>query len=499
MHVVVVVTTLGVAFTSPASAEFRTAVAVTNATVVTGTGVTIEAGTIVMEGGRIIAVGRDVDVPSDAERVDATGLIVYPGFIDAYTHIGIPAATRTSEERSRIEDVNPDPREGPLAATRAANRRGVSPEVDALELYVPDEAQLEPHRAAGFTAALIAPREKLLGGRSCLLSLSGEPKRRSVIATPVAMHGSFDPGEEGEYPTTLMGAIAQIRQVMSDARWYAKAHKYAARHPMSARRVPTDATLEALQPLIARSQRVIFEANTENEIRRALDLASELDLEAVISGAREAWKLVDRIKAEHVALVVTLKLDEEPEFGRESEADRKRCTESEAPDVATRRAKYYEPLKLRAERRRLWDEQLDNVVRLHEADVGFSLSTNGFEKPSEFFCNLRRVIRRGLPVHAAVGALTAAPAELFGQAAQLGVIAPGRTANLTLLDKPLSDDEAKARLVFIDGRKFRIDVKSKTKDEDEKEKEEKAATKDAGEVTLPKGVPTEPAWAVETL
>ena len=74
---------------SQASAEFETPIVVSNVTVVTGTGRTIESGTIVMSQGRIIAVGRDVDVPAEALPIDATGLIAYPGFIDAHTHLGI--------------------------------------------------------------------------------------------------------------------------------------------------------------------------------------------------------------------------------------------------------------------------------------------------------------------------------------------------------------------------------------------------------------------------
>ncbi|MHC4696802.1 MAG: amidohydrolase family protein [Planctomycetota bacterium] len=478
---------------SQASAEFETPIAVTNVTIATGAGTTIESGIIVMSKGRIVAVGRDVGVPVDAQRIDATGLIAYPGFIDAHTHLGIADTKRSVEERELAEDLNPDPREGPIAATRAANRRGIRPEVRALELYAPDEAQLEAHRAAGFTAALVAPREGLLSGTSDLLSLSGAPKRRSVIAADIAMHGSFAAGEEGEYPKSLMGVFAQFRQVVSDARWYAKTRRHAARRPTTAARVPTDAALDALQPLLARSQRIIFEANSENEIRRALDLTAELNLDVVISGGREAWKVFTpgRIKAERIELIVSLKFDEEPEFGKDRPSNE--GGESAVSDADAPTKQFYEPLKLREERRRLWEEQVDNIIRLHEAGIDFSLSTRGFDKPAEFLANLRKVIKRGLPERAAVAALTVAPAELLGLRQQLGAIARGHLANLTLMTKPLSYDDAKAKIVFVDGRKFEIDQEQKAN------KKKKGDRKPEGETVAsdPEDAPAEPAWAVE--
>ncbi len=493
MSVVVALVVAGNAQGRQAADEFETPLAVTNVTIVTGAGTTIESGTIVMFKGRFVAVGKEVDIPPDAERMDAAGLIAYPGFIDAHTHLGIADVKRKAEDRKRAEDVNPDPREGSLASTRAANRRGIRPEVRALEQYVPDEAKLKAHRALGFTAALVAPRAGLFGGTSVLMSLSGAPRRRSVIVADVAMHGSFDPGEEGDYPKTLMGVFAQFRQAMSDAGWYAKTRRHAARHPMSAARPPTDAALDALQPLLARSQRVIFEANTENEIRRALDLAAELNLDMVISGGREACKVLDRIKAGRIGLIVSLEFKEEPEGSKAGGGVS--TTESAVPDRQTLSKRFYEPSRLRQERRRLWEEQVDNIIRLHEAGVDFSLGTCGFDKPGELFTNLRKVIKRGLPERAAVRGLTTAPAKLLGLQQQLGMIARGRLANLTLLNKPLSYDDAEVKVVFIDGRKFEID-KEKGADTKDKDKDKEEADDKEFSVEI-EDVPLDPIWAVE--
>jgi imidazolonepropionase-like amidohydrolase len=483
-----------ISLASPAGAEFETPVAVTNVTIVTGAGPTIESGTILMSDGRIVDAGADVDIPAHAERIDGTGLIAYPGFIDAHVHLGIPPTPRTTQERTRTEDLNPDPREGPLAATRFANRRGIRPQLRAVAQYAPDEKQLEAHRAAGFTAALIAPRDGIFAGTSDLLALSGMPVRRSVLASDVAMHGSFRTGEEGDYPGGLLGVFAQFRQVLLDARRHAKLIKYAERHPYDGPRVASDPALDALQPLVRGSQRIVFEANSEREIRRALDLGAEFNLDIAISGAKEAWKVIDRIKVDRVPLIVSLKFDEEPEFGRKKQ-------KKPDPDKTEKKEKIYEPLKLRKERRRLWEEQVDNIIRLHEAGVPFALRTRDFDKPAELLNKLRVVIERGLPEAAAVKAMTATPAAMFGMERQLGTIARGATANLTLFTKLLSHNKATVKLVFIDGKKFEIDRDQK--DKARKEGEEAAAVSEGGQAIEPSdeaaGEQEEegPGWAVE--
>jgi len=513
----------------PAHGDFETPTALTNVKIVTGTGTTIESGTIVMLDGRIVSVGTDIGIPSYAERIDGSGLIAYPGFIDALTNLGVPEKERTKEERERTEDFNPDPREGPLPATRFAERRGIRPQTRAVDQYVPDDKQREAHRAVGFTAALIAPRDGLLGGSSDLVNLSNDPIRRAVLAPNVAQHGSFTIGEPGDYPRTILGIFAQFRQVLLDARRHAKLQKYYERHPSNAIRPPTDAALDALQPMLGRSQRIFFEANTDNEILRALNLTAEFKLDVAVTGAKEAWKVVDRLKAERVPVIVSLKFDEEPEYGKKKpepdakKPDTKSSETGEASGESKEEAetkepkkdeKIYEPVKLRKERRRLWEEQAANVIRLHESGVPFAFTARPFKKASEFMESLRLVIEKGLPEEAALAALTVNPAEILGMKGQLGTIAPGFVANVTVMTKALSDKAAKVKFVFIDGKKIDIDA------DDEKEKgkkdrkgdhpdgekavEKSAAAKssDAPEAKKEAATPTEedekgPTWAVE--
>ncbi|RJP34310.1 MAG: amidohydrolase [Phycisphaerales bacterium] len=487
-------------FATAIRADFETPIALTGAKIVVGDGTVIESGVIVMDQGRILAVGADVTPPPHAQRVDGTGLIAYPGLIDGTSYLGIPADQRTETERRRTEDESPDPVQGPLPATRLANRRGVRADVRAIELFDPKAEDLDAVRKLGFTAAMIAPRAGIFGGTSDVVSLSGEPVRRALIRGQIGMTASFDSGEPGDYPRTLLGRIAQYRQVLLDAGWLTQLQQYAERHPRTAPRLPEDAALTALQGMLRREYPIIFEADTQREILRALKLADEFHLRMVISGAREAWKVTDELKAARAPLIVSLKFDEEPEYGRKPEVSGKgtkkkaspdaRPDEDAPPDVDTAEAtppdegppaeaahqpdktkeRIYEPLKLRQERRRLWEEQVANVLRLYEAGIPFALRTSDLKNAGELMANLRKVIERGLPEDAALAALTSSPAAMFGVESQLGSIARDRLANVVVTDGPLFDKKTKVRYVFADGRKFEYN-----RDEDEEKKAEETA------------------------
>lgn len=479
--------------------DFETPLAITNVKVVTGLGTTIDSATIVIAKGRIVSVGGLDSAPPEAERVDGTGLIAYPGFIDGHVHLGVPSTERTAEERQRTEDENPDPKLGPIPAMHQANRRGVRAHLRGREQFVPDGKALESHRNVGFTAALVAPRDGLFGGTSDLMDLAGGPIRRSVIATDVGMHASFQTGEPGEYPQTLLGVFALFRQVMMDARWYAELKNFIEQNPSKSEPLVIDPTLEALQSVLGRSRRIIFEANTENEIRRALELAKEFNLEIIISGGKEAWKVLDRLKAERIPVIVSLKFDDEPEYGRKApkerggrpgprgpkkEGEREKSEDApklegvEQPGKVTKEKdkdkekKFYEPLRVRQEQRRLWEEQVANIIRLQEAGIPYAIRTRDFTNPADFLKNLRMVMERGLTEDAAVAGLATFPGQLFASKGQLGAIAPGRLANLTLMSKPLKDENSKVKFVFIEGKKFVVEGDEEKSEDSNKPKEE---------------------------
>ncbi len=452
-------------------------IAIQSVTVIQADGTTLENATVVVRDGRIVEVGTDVTPPPQAEVIDASGMFAYPGFVSAHSYLGIAETKRTEEARQRTEDENPDVRQRSLPRTRAANRRGVQPQFRAADHFNADDTALDGYRAFGFTTGLISPRGGVFGGTSALINLSDAPLRRKVLAGDVAQHSSFKTWEPGNYPRSVLGVFAVFRQTLLDARWSIEQQRHFERNPHDGSRPPVDPALVALQPVLEKSRPIIFEANDDHEIRRAIKLAQEFDLHITISGGKEAYKAIDVLKRTHTPVIVSLNFDEEPEYGKKTKAaggKKKAKTddpnsdeppadeESEEAEKEDDENAVFEPLKLRKERRRLWEEQVANSIRLHEAGVAFSFATHDVASPKEFLKNLRLVVDRGLPVSAAVAALTSAPAELFGSQNQIGHIRAGLVANLAIFNGPMQDKESKLRYVLIDGEKheYNRDAKS---------------------------------------
>ena len=307
--------------------------------------------------GLIEAVGptKDVAVPYDAETIDGKGLVVYPGFIDLYTTIG----QRAGVERSATGKGRPvDLAEAPLTSTPPDNRKGLTPEFEVAGALELTDAAGRAAAAAGFTDLLSAPAGAIATGQSALVSLSGLPRREAIVAAPVALHVHLAPPSE---PAAAPAAPASPSQARArhpapvKAAAVASATGRGRREPLSprpdgldrplppghARRRPStrsstryyeahggtqppfDPALKALQAARSKKLAVWWEANTRDEIHRALDLAEEFGTTAVIVGGREAAKVADRLKAAKVPVVLRLNFPEEPRVPTEQEYRKK--------------------------------------------------------------------------------------------------------------------------------------------------------------------------------
>lgn len=484
--------------------ELKRPMAVINAKVVASPGRVIEKCVILIEKGRIRAVGTNVEIPAQAERFDASGMVVYPGFIDALTHRGISRDEPDAADRERAADVVPDVREGVQSATVEGYRRLVHPSWKAAELFDPANAKREEFRKSGFTAALVAPRTVIFSGESAVVTLSDDPARRSIIRAGVAQHAAFVTGtgggrrgrfgEDGGYPVSLMGAIAVFRQMLMDAAWHRdllaweKRLEAKTKDPALARdklgyavafandtRIAIDRELEALWPLLDGRTPAAMLANTEVEIHRALDIAAEFKLTPIIVGGKEAWKAAERLKTEKVPVILSLKWSDEPKKPQkkveslatvmvdEAEAVARGIDRSPVFDQAWEE-QAWEPKRAFEERERLYHEEIDNAKALHEAGVPFAIGSYELKSPDEVMGQLRKMIERGLGEEAAVAALTSQAAEILGISEDAGEIAANKLANLTLLSAPLTDKECAVKWVFVDGRPFDVQQRDEKKE-----------------------------------
>ncbi|MEP6689740.1 MAG: amidohydrolase family protein [Gemmatimonadaceae bacterium] len=411
------------------------AYAITGARIVPVSGPVIERGTIVIRNGVIAAVGATVAVPADARAVDGAGLTVYPGFIDAYGSIGIPApAANAAGQGGRGGGGGglgaPVPTAGPSgSAPNSAHPIGQQPELSVLDFIKPDPEALAGPQSAGITAALSAPATGIFMGRSAVINLSGANAQEMLVKSPVALHIGFTPLRAGGYPNSLMGVFSVLRQTLLDAQRYGEMEAAYARNPRGMRRPDNDPSLAALLPALARQMPVVFLASSQREIERALDLAKEFNLKPIIAGGAEAHLVADRLKAESVPVLLTVNFPRRPV--------------NESPDA--------DPEPLRVLRQRV--DAPKNPAKLAQAGVRFAFESGGVANWSDYLTNISSAVSNGLASDQALRAMTIVPAELFGVSDRLGTIETGKIANLTISRGDLFTGGRVTQL-FIDGRPF---------------------------------------------
>lgn len=412
--------------------------AVTNARLVLSPDQEIEQGTLVIRDGLIVAAGKDVAAPSDAEVVDGTGLTVYPGFIDAGTSALLDPNRGTAPSGGRPIDFS----RFALAATPPDNRKSLTPEFEAPQGLKTDLGGIEARRKLGFTTVHVIPGGRIAGGSAALLTTSGLPLREALLVpTTCPQFQLFGPGGGGGYPATLMGATAHLRQAFLDARRYTLHQRlYDAQTPGIAR-PPEDPVLNALGEIADRKQLSLFIAQGEDDIHRALDFAEEQGIPAIIWGAREGYRCVARLKSASRGVIMQVN------WGNEPAVEPNKPSEKLEPQQK-------DPLRVQRDRVERWKQTVGALKSLSQEQVPFAFSSEGLGDPGELFKSVRQAIAAGLSRHAALAALTRDAARLLAVENRLGTLAPGKLAHVTILNGPFDDERSKVRYLFVDGLKF---------------------------------------------
>lgn len=397
--------------------------ALTGARLVLAPGQVVDNGTLVMKDGVIVAVGAGVKPPAGARIWALQGRTVYAGFIDAASPLG----------QARIE---PSKARGQTPGQRWV--RSDFHQAASLDLK-PDE--LKAARDQGFTAALsVPPAGAVFRGQSALISLrDGADARALVLAADVAQHvaneyAMFDfegGGRAGavNYPTSLMGSVALMRQTWLNARWAASA-------PQAGERREFNSALNALAPAVAGKQIVIHEAADEQGLARIAKARDEFGLRVIAQGTGHEYRRAAQLKALALPVILPLAYPAAPEV--------------EQPESA---------LDVPLQSLQHWERAPANAAALQAAGVEFAISTQGLKDlRRDFWPRLRQAVRRGLPADAALAALTTTPARLLSQP-RLGRLAPGQLAHVIVASGDLfTSEQAEVELSFVDGQPLPTDA-----------------------------------------
>ena len=432
--------------------------AITNARIVTVSGPTIEKGTVVVRDGLITAVGTDAKAPADAQIFDGTGLTVYPGFIDTVTNVGMQTTVRPPTQGGGAAGAAAAAQQQANAQTNSNYPAGLRPEVVAADDLRGGDSNFETNRNAGFTTVVTVGRTGIFNGQSAIINLAGETVSGLIVKSPFAEHVSFAT-IPGQYPGSLLGTFSALRQMFLDAQRLQELQKSYDAKPRSMKRPGVDHSLQALFPVLNRQMPIVFNANREIEIIRALDFAKEFNLLAMIAGGQEAWKVAARLKEQDVPVLLSLNF---PKRTTSASAD----ADPETLDL----------LRFRAETPK-------TAARLQQAGVKFAFQSGGATSLADFFSNAGKAVEGGLARDAAIRSMTLGSAEILGVGDRLGSIETGKIGNLTVVKGDLLGKDRVVTHVFVDGRPFEQKAPAPA------ERPGRAGGLPAGEVAAATGLP----------
>lgn len=402
--------------------------ALQHARIVTEPGKVIAEGTIEIRDGRIVSVQAGRHAPAGAAVRDLQGKTVFAGFIDVATQVALPEDMRTGGIKALGQPVQP-PHQQTLdqPGARHWNRR-VRPELSVADRldYKPEEARLL--RGIGFTTVLSAPEAGVVRGQGALLALRDTAQDKDVVLARDAVQTfgfDFPAGFPAEYPGSLMGAIALIRQTLYDARWQSQ--------PGGTERREANLALDALAPVANGEQLAMFTLDDELDVQRVSKIVREFGLKAAFVGNGYEYRVLDQAKAANVPFVLPLNFPAAPEVEKAETSLNASLAELQH-----------------------WEQAPANPARVAAAGIAFSLTTRGLkDADKKFWGELRKAVKAGLREDDALRALTVAPAALVGESSRLGKVAPGQLANLVVADASLfRDDGAAVYETWIEGLRY---------------------------------------------
>ena len=384
-----------------ASASAQT-IAITGGKVYPVSGPVIENGTVVMRDGKIVAVGANVAIPGDAQRIDATGKVVTPGLVNAATQLGLVEI-------------------GAVASTREGSARGKDGIAAAFmpwEGLNPTSVLLGPARDGGVTSAVIYPQGGLISGQAAVIHLVPGTASEMVLRAPVAMIASLG-AIGGANTTSRAETIMRLREVLSDARVY-RTRRADFERAQTRAFATSRLDLEALLPVLDGRIPMLINADKASDIEAAMKLAREFGLKLIIGGGAEGWQMADKLAAAKVP-VLTGAMNNIP------------------GSFAT------------------LGQRQENAGLLARAGVAVSVVGNAGGGDEEAF-NVRNVryeagnaVAYGMEWNAALRAITLTPAETFGVADRVGSLQAGKIADVVIWSGDPFEFATQPERVFVRG------------------------------------------------
>lgn len=393
------------------------AFALTNATIFVSATNVVENGTLLIEDGKIVSVGKVVTIPSGTASIDVQGKYVYPSFIDPYAAYGLKKPEKPKQTDDKPQYISN--KKGAFGWNEA-----IKPEFAAFEQFDKDAKKAEEWRKLGFGAVVSHMPDGVMRGTGALVSLANKPANEVILKEEVAAFQSFKKGVSTQnYPSSLMGSIALIKQTYYDAAWYSKNDD----------KKEVNISLQKLNN--CKTLPTVIVAEDKLTALRADKMGDELNIQYIIKGSGDEYQRADAIKATNASFIIPVNFPEAKDVEDPFDAEL----------VSLADMKH-------------WEMAPGNANFLNQKGVPFCFTTNGLKEKSTYLKNIKKAIKYGLPEAEALKAMTESVAKILKIDSQVGSLAVGKIANFIITNDSLFKKDTKILENWVQGERYVIET-----------------------------------------
>ncbi len=359
-----------------------------NATVHIDAETSLQNAMLIVHKNKIVDVGLALTAPANAITIDLKGKHIYPSFIDLYSSYGMP-------EVKKVQGRNFGPQMTSSVKGAYGWNQAIRSDVEAHKLYANDNKTADELRRLGFGAVLTAQMDGIVRGSGTAILLSDEAEQLNVLKDKAAAFYSYSKGiSTQDYPSSLMGSIALLRQTYYDALWYMN----------TSEKKEYNISLDAFNQL--QKLPSIFDGGDKLSALRADKIGDEFKINYIIKTNGTEYQRLKEIKAAGNTLIVPLNYPDAYDVEDPFDADNTNLSELKHWELAPANAGY-----------------------LEKQSIVFAITSSDLKDRKTFLKNLRKAIEYGLSEKMAFKALTSIPANILGLSNEVGKIAKGMRAN----------------------------------------------------------------------
>ena len=393
-----------------------------NANIVVDYNTTVENGTLIIKNGKIISVGKDINIPNGVRKFDLNGNFIYPSFIDLYSDYGIVKNKSNRSSGSRMSSyTNPQilsNKDGPFSWNES-----IRPEYNSVENIKFDQKKSNILRKEGFGSVVSHNMDGIMRGTGTFISLSNDVEQNIIFSEKASNHFSFMKGSSRQrYPSSLMGAVALMKQSFFDAEWY-KAN--------SGKLSQTNLSLSSIND--NKGLPKIIEVSDKLRVLLAQKIEKEVDVKFLIKGQGDEYQRINEIKEGNSNLIIPIN------YPKPFNVDDPFKNE----DILLSQLKH-------------WEMAPSNPYFLEKNGINFSITSHGIKNLSDFRKNLIKSHERGASKSTLLKALTYNPSKFINMDHKIGAIKESFIANFFISDGDIFSKETKILSNWIQGKWHRV-------------------------------------------